>query len=150
MAHSLLIFPFKNFKFLLFTTAVLIAGYACTTTGETTGENNNRVETNSSVSEEKYSKDQDLTMHLRKINGVRVAGDGPNAVITIRGADVSTFNASTSPLFVIDGQVMNNTYSIIYSMVNRNQIKKIEVLKGADAASYGIRGANGVIIIDLM
>lgn len=89
-------------------------------------------------------------MHLRKINGVRVAGDGPNAIITIRGADVSTFNASSSPLFVIDGQVINNSYSVIYSMVNRNQIKKIEVLKGADAASYGIRGANGVIIIDLM
>lgn len=150
MAHSVLIFAFKSFKFLLLIAAILLTGYACSTTVETTGENQNRVETNSSESGEKYSNDQDLTMHLRKINGVRVSGDGPNAIITIRGADVSTFNASSSPLYVIDGQVINNSYSVIYSMVNRNQIKKIEVLKGADAASYGIRGANGVIIIDLM
>lgn len=147
MAHSLLFSSLRSFKFLLLITAFLVTGYSCTTTGETKGENENTV---SSASETKYSKDLDLTMHLRKINGVRVSGDGRNAVITIRGADVSTFNANSSPLFVIDGQVINNSYSVIYNMVNRNQIKDIEVLKGADASRYGIRGANGVIIIELM
>jgi|AntRauTorcE11897_2_1112592.scaffolds.fasta_scaffold00075_20 TonB-dependent SusC/RagA subfamily outer membrane receptor len=124
-------------------------GAACSTSNETAKNSNGEMEQVEARSGEKYSRDQDLTMHLRKINGVLVRGDGSNAMISIRGAEASSFNMNTMPLFVIDGQTINNSYSVVYNMVNRNQIAKIEVLKGADAAAYGIRGANGVIIIDL-
>lgn len=63
-----------------------------------------------------------------------------NTVI-IRG--MSTINASTDPLYVVDGVVMED-----FSMVNPNDIESIEVLKDASAAAiYGARGANGVIIV---
>lgn len=66
---------------------------------------------------------------------------GENGVIRIRGA--STFNAGTSPLFILDGQPVDNIDNI-----NPNDIKSIEVLKdGASAAIYGSRSANGVIIV---
>lgn len=150
-AHSS--FPiFKPFLILTFGLA-LLAFSACSSTNDIKGDEASELQKTSEDGTQeyqtKYRRDEDLTMHLRKINGVRVRGDGPSATITIRGGEVSSFNANTTPLFVIDGQTVNNSYSAIYNMVNSHQIKRIEVLKGADAAGYGIRGANGVIIIDL-
>lgn len=59
--------------------------------------------------------------------------------VIIRG--ISTINASSDPLYVVDGVVMTN-----FALVNPNDIESIEVLKDASAtAIYGARGANGVI-----
>ncbi|WP_315339528.1 TonB-dependent receptor [Hoylesella oralis] len=61
--------------------------------------------------------------------------------VIIRG--MATINASTSPLYVVDGVVMNN-----FALVNPNDIESMEVLKDASAtAIYGARGANGVIMV---
>lgn len=61
--------------------------------------------------------------------------------VIIRG--MATINASTSPLFVVDGVVMND-----FALVNPNDIESMEVLKDASAtAIYGARGANGVIMV---
>jgi len=66
---------------------------------------------------------------------------GEGAAIRIRGT--STFNAGTDPLYVVDGQPVNNIDDL-----NPNDIKSIEVLKdGASAAIYGSRSANGVVLI---
>lgn len=146
------IYTFRPLFILLFG-LFFIAFPACSSTHQIKEDNTAEIQKSSEDGTQeyqtKYRRDEDLTMHLRKINGVRVRGDGPSATITIRGGEVSSFNANTTPLFVIDGQTVNNSYSAIYNMVNSHQIKRIEVLKGADAAGYGIRGANGVIIIDL-
>lgn len=61
--------------------------------------------------------------------------------VIIRG--MATINASSDPLYVVDGVVMNN-----FSLSNPNDIESMEVLKDASAtAIYGARGANGVILI---
>lgn len=61
--------------------------------------------------------------------------------VVIRGN--STINASTEPLYVVDGVVMEDFYTI-----NPNDIESIEVLKDASSAAiYGARGANGVILV---
>jgi TonB-linked SusC/RagA family outer membrane protein len=61
--------------------------------------------------------------------------------VIIRG--VATINASSNPLYVVDGVVMNN-----FALVNPNDIESMEVLKDASAtAIYGARGANGVIMV---
>jgi len=63
--------------------------------------------------------------------------------IVIRG--VNTVNGDTDPLFIVDGAAYNNI-----DWVNPNDVKSIDVLKDAGSASiYGVRGANGVIIINL-
>lgn len=80
-----------------------------------------------------------------KVAGVNIftnsgSPTGSNRVV-IRG--VGTINASSSPLYVVDGVVME---SIDY--INPNDIQSIEVLKDASStAIYGARGANGVILI---
>ena len=69
------------------------------------------------------------------------------ANIAIRG--ISSYSGSTSPLIVIDGieQPESQAMSIMNSL-NPNDILGISVLKDASStAVYGIRAANGVIII---
>src|SRR5690625_18168 len=80
-----------------------------------------------------------------KVAGVNIytnsgSPTGSSRVI-IRG--VGTINASTNPLYVVDGVVMENI-----DYLNPNDIESIEVLKDASAtAIYGSRGANGVILV---
>ena len=81
---------------------------------------------------------------------------GGNVTVTIRG--VGSMSASTQPLYVIDGIVMDGTDSDItdremtptnpMAFLSSDDIESIEILKDASAtAIYGSRGANGVILI---
>ena len=83
------------------------------------------------------------------LSAVTASGEpGQDAAdISIRG--ISSYNGSTSPLIVIDGieQPVSQAMSIMNS-INPNDILGISVLKDASStAVYGIRAANGVIII---
>lgn len=67
---------------------------------------------------------------------------GTDAQIRIRG--IGSINASSSPLYVVDGVPYDGSISAI----NPEDIASMTVLKdAASAALYGSRGANGVIII---
>lgn len=67
--------------------------------------------------------------------------DGSN--LLIRG--VSTFGSSSSPLVVIDG-IPRPDYG--FSQIDPNEIESISILKdAASAAVFGVRGANGVILV---
>jgi TonB-linked SusC/RagA family outer membrane protein len=82
------------------------------------------------------------------ISGVQASGEpGRNsAAIYIRG--VSTYGSQT-PLVVIDGvqQPEENPFDELNNL-NVNDIASVSILKDASAtAVYGIRGANGVIIV---
>ena len=75
---------------------------------------------------------------------------GGGAVMEIRGT--GSIGAGDQPLVVIDGVPMLNPYSKFQSplsLINKEDIKSIDVLKDASAtAIYGSRGSNGVIIIE--
>ncbi len=83
------------------------------------------------------------------LSAVTASGEpGQDAAdIAIRG--ISSYNGSTAPLIVIDGieQPANQAMNILNSL-NANDILGISVLKDASStAVYGIRAANGVIIV---
>lgn len=98
-----------------------------------------------------------------KIAGVTITssggGPGQGSNILIRG--INSLNLGTQPLFVIDGIPMDNTTSgqgtgggLPASMpdrasdINPEDIESVNVLRGGAAtALYGLRGANGVIVI---
>lgn len=94
-----------------------------------------------------------------KIAGISVTSSsgtpGASADIVIRGR--SSLRADgNSPLFVVDGVPIDNDYSgsAVYDYSNRaidlnsDDIESVSVLKGAAASAlYGIRAANGAIII---
>ena len=66
---------------------------------------------------------------------------GSDASLYIRG--IGSVNASTSPLFVVDGVPGANP-----NLISGKDIQSISILKDASASAlYGSRGANGVIII---
>jgi len=80
-----------------------------------------------------------------KLAGVQVSqtSGAPYNSTKIRVRGVGSINASSDPLYVIDGYPAGNNINI-----NPNDIESIDVLKdAASAAIYGSRGAGGVILI---
>ncbi|MBC7889661.1 MAG: TonB-dependent receptor [Ferruginibacter sp.] len=62
---------------------------------------------------------------------------------TLRIRGVGTFNGGQEPLVLVDGIQVDN-----YNSIDANEIENITILKDASStAVYGIRGANGVMII---
>jgi TonB-linked SusC/RagA family outer membrane protein len=98
-----------------------------------------------------------------KVAGVTIAsaggGPGQGANILIRG--VNSLDLGTQPLFVVDGIPIDNTTSaqgtgggLPASMgnmagdINPDDIESVNILRGGAAtALYGLRGANGVVVI---
>lgn len=69
-----------------------------------------------------------------RVAGLNINGDQ----VTIRG--VSSINSSTTPLFILDGSEVSTLDNIpLYD------VESVEVLK--DGSMYGVKGANGVIIV---
>ena len=73
-----------------------------------------------------------------RLPGVTIIGGSP--VIQGQGS----FLADTGPLYMVDGQAVDAAYLSSLSVAD---IEFIDVLRGADATIYGVRGANGVILI---
>lgn len=99
-----------------------------------------------------------------KVAGVTISSTGgapgQGANIQIRGINSIDPNSNNQPLFVIDGVQIDNTTSNLgagselrgmsnrAADINPNDIETINVLKGGAAtALYGLRGANGVVVI---
>ncbi len=120
---------------------VVVVGYGTSKKSEITGAVG-------VVSSEELSRQPSVNalQNLRgKVAGVSVFSNsgapGGNNNVIIRG--VGTINASTSPLYVVDGIQADNI-----DYLNPSDIESIEVLKDASSAAiYGARGANGVILV---
>ena len=73
-----------------------------------------------------------------EVSGVMVSGR------SVQIQQGHSFIGSSTPLFVINGVVVNSI-----DEVNPLEVRSIKVLKGSEAAIYGVRGSNGVISITL-
>lgn len=121
---------------------VVVVGYGTTTKKELTGAT-------SKVSSEDISErnvprlDQSLQGAVSGVNiSTNSGAPGGTANINIRG--IST-NGNGSPLIIVDG--------IIYeadglNALNPSDIESVNILKDGTAGIYGVRAANGVIIIE--
>jgi TonB-linked SusC/RagA family outer membrane protein len=79
-----------------------------------------------------------------RLAGVQISSNGgPGAGAEIRIRGTSTFSGGVNPLYIVDGQQLDDIDNL-----NPADIASIEVLKdGASAAIYGSKSANGVVII---
>ena len=92
----------------------------------------------SSVKQEANVYYTDMYEYLRgKVAGVQF---GPDNSIIIRGKN--SINSSTQPLILLDGVEISDL-----NLVNPNDVYSVDVLKDASSAIYGVKGANGVILI---
>ena len=88
--------------------------------------------------------EQLLMDHFPGVLVSRTSGGGIS--VRIRGA--SSFLASSEPLFLIDDVPMELETGASLRAINPRDIVYLEVVKDpAGTALYGVRGANGVIII---
>jgi TonB-linked SusC/RagA family outer membrane protein len=78
-----------------------------------------------------------------QVAGVSVTSQSgsPGSASSIRIRGITT-NGDNNPLILVDGNVIEDL-----SVVNPNDIESINVLKDATAGIYGVRAANGVILI---
>jgi TonB-linked SusC/RagA family outer membrane protein len=80
-----------------------------------------------------------------KVAGVQVSqtSGAPYQSTKIRVRGIGSFNASSDPLYVIDGYPANND---VY--INPDDVESVDILKdAASAAIYGSRASGGVVII---
>ncbi|TLX75758.1 TonB-dependent receptor [Labilibacter sediminis] len=81
-----------------------------------------------------------------KVGGMQVVSSGqPGNQPTVRVRGIGSFqSAGQNPLYVVDGMFYDNI-----DFLNISEIESISVLKDASAAAiYGVRAANGVILIE--
>ena len=132
---------------------VVVIGYGTSTREASTG----------SVGVVKSDEIQDIPevsfdkMLAGKVAGVHVTAQSgqPGAATQMRVRGISSLNAGTEPLYIVDGIPVisgNQTYFTntgnALASINPNDIESISILKDAAAASiYGSRAANGVVII---
>ena len=79
-----------------------------------------------------------------RISGVTVQ-PAPGGGIIVRMGGPTSFYSGQQPLFVIDGVPTETNGTLTW--LDPHDVESIRALKGADAAIYGVRGANGVIVI---
>lgn len=81
-----------------------------------------------------------------KVSGVQtISSDGrPGSAPSIRIRGIGSINASSSPLYVVDGV----PYEGDISQLANSDVESMTILKdAASTALYGARGANGVVLI---
>ena len=78
-----------------------------------------------------------------QVAGVNIttSSGSPGAAANIRIRGIST-NGDSRPLILLDGRVIEDL-----SVVNPSDIESINILKDAAAGIYGVRAANGVILV---
>jgi TonB-dependent SusC/RagA subfamily outer membrane receptor len=77
-----------------------------------------------------------------RFSGVQVFPKGGGYTIQIRGT--GSFGSSNEPLVIIDG-ASRSTADL--GAIDPRDVERIAVVKDAAASFYGVRGANGVIMI---
>jgi hypothetical protein len=75
-----------------------------------------------------------------RIAGVRISGSVVSWQVEIRGP--GSINSSTTPLILVDNVEVPLDF---LNSIPARQIQTVEVYKGASAAIFGVRGANGVL-----
>ena len=75
-----------------------------------------------------------------KVPGLYVGPENTMSSVVVRG--VSTLKGSTVPLVLVDGVEVNDL-----DAVSPYDVYSVSVLKDASTSIYGVRGANGVILI---
>jgi TonB-linked SusC/RagA family outer membrane protein len=85
-----------------------------------------------------------LSGQVAGLSVLQSSGD-PSKSATIRLRGITSINASTTPLFILDGAPISSS---LFNTLNPADIEDITVLKdAASTAIYGSRAANGVIVI---
>ena len=151
----------KTLHYILFSLSLFTLSFSCTSSKQSTSRTANQQETvdrgydtalekdatmasKTMRPNEKNPSNLSLADMIRQESGVTVTGQGNNVTVRVRGS--GSFGPS-DPLYIVNGTDLGTDYARVAGALNTNDITSITVLKGTDAAIYGSRGGNGVIVI---
>ncbi|WP_375581383.1 SusC/RagA family TonB-linked outer membrane protein [Marivirga tractuosa] len=121
---------------------VVVVGYGTSTKKELTGAT-------SKVNAEKIAErkvprlDQALQGAVSGVN-ISTNSGSPGGTSNIRIRGIST-NGDNNPLILVDGVIYDQAG---LNALNPNDIESVNILKDATAGIYGVRAANGVVLIE--
>ncbi|WP_224491276.1 SusC/RagA family TonB-linked outer membrane protein [Robertkochia flava] len=118
---------------------VVVVGYGTQTKKEITGAVAS-IDAESIQAVNPQRVEQALQGQVAGVNVTTTSGS-PGAASNIRIRGIST-NGDNRPLILVDGNVIEDL-----SVINPSDIESMSVLKDATAGIYGVRAANGVILI---
>ena len=85
-----------------------------------------------------------LLQRISQKRGIIIRNGVP---IINKTANSLSSSASEEPLYVLNSQVIGNSFKSIDAIFDNFVVESVEILSGAEAASYGTQAANGVILI---
>ena len=81
---------------------------------------------------------------MRRLPGVIIRNNRP--VITKTQPGFS--NAIREPLYILNDYIVGSSFASLKQVVDVKNVKKISILDEANAAIYGSRAGNGVIVVE--
>ncbi len=85
-----------------------------------------------------------LLTKIRQLPGISLQNGVP---VVVKAAAITSQYDNSEPLYVLNGQIIGNSFRSIDQIVDNFNVKKIKLLTGPDASIYGTQGAKGVIEI---
>ncbi|GMN09568.1 hypothetical protein MTsPCn9_16110 [Croceitalea sp. MTPC9] len=81
---------------------------------------------------------------IRKVPGVILRGNTP----VLRGTANSVNTPVAEPLYILNDYIVGQSFTSLDQLIDVSVVKKISVLDLSNAAIYGSRAANGVIVVE--
>lgn len=123
---------------------------ACASKGNQVANGTGEPEKGGSVTAEEIERTPNESIEkylMGRFPGVWVT-QTPDGGIAVRIRGATTVHGNTEPLYVVDGIQFQPGPEGSLTGINPSDIESIQVLKdAASTAMYGVRGANGVIVI---
>ena len=132
-------------RFLPLHVAIIAASVSCASSGAQRPPADNKTLTAAQI--ETHAHEPIEVMLQRKFPGVQVLRNADGDItLNIRGATTAT-GTPKQPLLVVNDLEVDPGAGSLLDFVNPHDIETIRVLRGPETAIYGIRGADGVIVI---
>ncbi len=135
----------KSHRFSALNVAIITVCAACAASGPARAPADNSTLTSEEMA--KHAHEPVEVMLQRKFPGVQVLRNADGEItLQIRGMTTAT-GAPTQPLYIVNDMEVDPAGRGLASIVDPYDIESIRVLRGSDAAIYGVRGGDGVIVI---
>lgn len=132
--------PMKKLLYLFFALLLTLPATGCGSSKNADGGNAGLQE----KMDERNSAVIPLITRIRRLPGMTVENGVP---VFVKAQNTAQSGQSNEPLYVLDGQVIGNSFRRVRDVVNTVDVKSIKPISGAEASFYGSQGANGVILI---
>ena len=154
--HMILVFYIKHWKILLVTLDLthsvmnklrylllilpVMLLFSCNSSKNTVANSS----TDETSLQEKNRANIELLTRIRRLPGVILKNGKP--AINKNSNTVAPYG-SGEPLYVLNGQIIGNSFQSIDELVHSYNVKSVKVLSDSDAAFYGSQAASGVIAV---